>query len=161
MSISQRDKKGEGRMVAKGLESLTVWQMAREIVVFVYQNILPKLPLQEKWGLISQIRRAAVSIPANIAEGYGRYYFRENIKHCYFARGSLDELLSHVIISFDLGYLSDGKFKLVKKKIFELRRMLNGYIRYLKKKKLADSDTGSVQYHIDEGQDIDFYEEET
>jgi hypothetical protein len=66
-----------------------------------------------------------------------------------------------VIFSFDLGYLSDGEFKLVKKKIFELRRMLNGYIRYLKKKKLADSDTGSVQYRIDEGQDIDFYEEET
>jgi four helix bundle protein len=148
-------------MGAKGLENLTVWQMAREIVVFVYQNILPNLPSQEKWGLISQIRRAAVSIPANIAEGYGRYYFQENIKHCYFARGSLDELLSHVIISFDLGYLSDEEYKLAKGKIFELRRTLNGYIRYLKNKKLADSDTASVRYRIDEDHHIDFYETET
>jgi four helix bundle protein len=147
-------------MSAKGLENLNVWQMGREIVVFVYQKILPNLPSEEKWGLISQIRRAAVSIPANIAEGYGRYYFQENIKHCYFARGSLDELLSHIILSFDLGYISEEESNLAKEKILELRKTLNGYIRYLNNRKLSDMNNASVQYHVDENQDIDIFESE-
>ncbi len=135
-------------MDSKGLENLRVWQMARELVTYIYREILPKLPVEEKWGIISQIRRAAVSVPANIAEGYGRYYFRETIKYCYFARGSLDELFSHLVICFDLGYISEGDFGLVRNKVSDLRRVLNGFIRFLSRRKL--SDTVSSRYQVKE-----------
>jgi four helix bundle protein len=133
-------------MDSKGIESLGAWQLAREPVTYSYGEVLPKLPVEEKWGLISQIRRATVSVPANITEGYGRYYFQETIKHYYFARGSLDELLSHVVVCFDLGYLSEEDFKLVRGKISELRRVLNGFIRFLNKRKL--SGTASSMYQM-------------
>ena len=147
-------------MDEKGLESLEVWKMARELVVFVYKEILPSLPADEKWGLNSQMRRAVVSIPANIAEGYGRYYFQENIRHCYLARGSLDELFSHIVISFDIGYLSEENFRVAKQKVSDLRQTLNGYVRYLNKKKLSDADIASSRYSIENDFDTDISEME-
>ena len=119
----------------RGLESLEVWQKARRLAVYIYREIIPILPPEEKWGLISQMKRAATSVPANIAEGYGRHYFQEGIRFCYQARGSLSELFTHAVIAQDLGYLSNDEFGQAKVKISELRQMLNGYIRYLKGKK--------------------------
>ncbi|NIM95099.1 MAG: four helix bundle protein [Anaerolineales bacterium] len=78
-----------------GLEKLHVWQMAKELVVFIYKDVDAILPDEEKWGLPAQIRRAVISVPANIAEGYGRYYFQESIRFCYNARGSIDGLYTH------------------------------------------------------------------
>lgn len=122
-------------MSIHGLEKLEIWRKARLLALFIYREITPKYPDDEKWGLRSQVRRAAISIPANIAEGYGRYYFQENIRFCYQARVSLDELFSHMVISKDLGYISAKSFDLVSEQIKNLRQMLNDYIRYLREEK--------------------------
>jgi four helix bundle protein len=137
-------------MSGKGLENLRVHQMARELVRSVYRDIVPKLPEDEKWGLISQIKRAVLSIPANIAEGYGRFYFQENIRFCYNARGSLDELTSHLMIAMDLKFLSRNDLIPVEGQISDLRKALNGYIRFLKTKKenySVDSDRRISEKH--------------
>jgi len=124
-------------MEDKGLERLEVWQLARKFATYIYREIAPKLPTDEKWGLISQIKRSAVSIPANIAEGYGRHYFQEGIRFCYQARGSLSEIMTHLVIAHDLGYINKNDYQSSKIKITELTQMLNGYIRYLRKRKAS------------------------
>ncbi len=74
------------------------------------RKCFPCCLLEEKWGLSQQIRRSAQSIPANIAEGYGRYYYQETIRFCYIARGSLEETLSHLVLAHELGYIPDRLF---------------------------------------------------
>ncbi|MDY6845857.1 MAG: four helix bundle protein, partial [Chloroflexota bacterium] len=91
----------------EGLNRLQVYQKAQELVKLIYKIVLPNLPVEEKYNLSSQIRRAAVSVPANIAEGFGRYYYQETIRFCYLARGSLMELSSHIDLAFEQGYISD------------------------------------------------------
>jgi four helix bundle protein len=92
-------------MSSKSLEKLDAWRKAKAFVVAVYGEVLPLLPPEEKWGLVQQIRRSAVSVPANIAEGHGRYYYQDNIRFCYIARGSLEETISHLSLAYDLAYL--------------------------------------------------------
>lgn len=89
----------------KGLETLQVWQKAIALAVQVCKQVLPLLPVQEKWSLADQLRRSVQSIPANIAEGYGRYYYQDSIRFCYIARGSLEETFSHLTLARELGYL--------------------------------------------------------
>lgn len=133
-------------MSMHGLENLETWQKARQLSLLIYREITTKFPDDEKWGLRSQVSRAAISIPANIAEGYGRYYFQENIRFCYQARGSLDELYSHMVIANDLNYITKNEFDLVSAKINELRQMLNGYIRYLRDKKSQIGEKSDQSY---------------
>jgi four helix bundle protein len=138
-----------------GLENLSVHKMARDLAIYIYEDLVPKLPDEEKWGLISQIRRSAISIPANMAESYGRFYFQENIRFCYNARGSLEELFSHLIISKDLNYLAESEFVVAEKRISDLRKALNGYIRFLKnKKKMYSGESGKKiirEYYFEDG----------
>lgn len=118
-------------MEAHELAKLKVWSRSRELAVDVYREVLPHLPKEEQWGLASQLRRASVSVVANIAEGHGRYYFQERVRSCYLARGSLEEVETLLILAQDLGYLT-GHEAIVISKVHELRRMLNSYIRYLR-----------------------------
>ena len=113
------------------LEDLEIWRKARELAVSVYREVVPTLPEDERWGLASQLRRASVSIVANIAEGHGRYYFQERARSCYLARGSLEEVETLLILAQDLGYLKGQEAALIAK-VHDLRRMLNSYVRYLK-----------------------------
>jgi four helix bundle protein len=126
---------GEKVTENRGLEGLRTWKQARQLVLYVYREVVPLMPADEKWGLVSQMRRAAVSVAANIAEGYGRYYYQDNVRYCYNARGSLDELLTHVLISGDLGYLPPDRCMEAKERVLAVRRVLNGYIRFLKERK--------------------------
>ena len=119
----------------KGLETLQVWKRAIDFAVLVHQEIIPLLPNEEKWALASQMRRAAQSISANIAEGYGRYGYQDNIRFCYMARGSLTETYSHLTIAYKLDYLEQQDYKRFTDELDELRKMLHGYIAYLKKRK--------------------------
>lgn len=89
-------------MSVKSLETLEVWKKAKEFCVRVYEEVLPVLPTEEKWNLNQQLRRSSSSIPANIAEGYGRFYYQEIIRFCYTARGLLEETLSHLVLCFEL-----------------------------------------------------------
>jgi four helix bundle protein len=95
-------------MEAKSFEDLEVWQIARDLVAKVY-TLTASLPQSETFGLIAQIKRAALSVPANIAEGFGRYHYMDKAKFYPNARGSLYELKSHLLIAGDLGYLKQSQ----------------------------------------------------
>jgi len=128
----------------KGLEHLQVWQKAIQFAIFVCQQVINKLPDSEKYALITQIRRSAESIPANIAEGHGRYYFQESVRFAYIARGSLEETLSHLVFAYEMKYLTDADYQDVYVKYSELLKMINGYINYLKKSKIGIKEPGSL-----------------
>ncbi len=130
----------------KGLETLQIWQKAILFTTEICKNILPKFPVQEKWSLTDQLRRSAQSIPANIAEGYGRFYFQESVRFCYIARGSLEETFSHLVLAHKLGYLADATFNQLKDQVQELKRMLNGYIAFLKESKRGASEPGANNF---------------
>jgi four helix bundle protein len=119
--------------------SLKAWRRARKIRLFFYKTVIPLLPKEERYALGSQIRRAAVSVTANIAEGYGRFHYQEGIQFYRISRGSLYELKDHLISCFDLGYINrellDKGFSLIE----ETKKILNGYIRYIKKQKRGKS----------------------
>jgi four helix bundle protein len=127
----------------EGLNRLKVYQQAQELAVLVYQHVLSVMPPEEKYGLTSQIRRAAASIPANVAEGYGRYYYQESIRFCYLARGSLMELSSHINLATSQGYLSDEIQSLINEKMAVLLKFIHGYINYLKESKRGWNEPGS------------------
>lgn len=133
----------------KGLETLLVWQKSLAFAVEVCKTILLKLPVQEKWSLVDQLRRSAQSIPANIAEGYGRFHFQESVRFCYIARGSLEETFSHLALAHKLDYLDDKTYKQLNDQIIELRRMISGYIAFLKESKRGASEPGA-SHHIRE-----------
>ncbi len=130
-------------MTSYDLERLEVWNKSRELVSDIYKLIIPILPETEKFNLIAQMRRAATSIPSNIAEGYGRFYYQSNIHFCYIARGSLEELISQIVLAHDQGYLSNDLFQLEIKKANSLVLLINGYISYLKRSKQGEHEPGS------------------
>jgi four helix bundle protein len=115
--------------------SLKAWRKARKIKLLFYDTILPLLPKEEKYDLGSQIRRASISVTANIAEGYGRFHYQEGIQFYRISRGSLYELKDHLISCFDLNYINkqllDGGLRLIE----DAKKTLNRYIRLVKNQK--------------------------
>ena len=95
-------------MEVKGFENLEVWQIGRDLVTSLYA-VTMNLPESELFGLTAQIKRAALSVPANIAEGFGRYHYLDKAKFYLNARGSLYELKSHLLIAQELGYLKQSQ----------------------------------------------------
>lgn len=130
-------------MSIKSLETLEVWKRAKEFAIRVYKEVLPLLPSEEKWNLNQQLRRSSNSVPANIAEGYGRFYYQENIHFCYNARGSLEETLSHLVICYEMQYVSRTLFDSLEKDGEKLTQLINGYIGYLKRSKLGQHEPGA------------------
>ncbi len=114
---------------------LEVWQRSMDLVVEVYH--LAKLFPQEVFGLTSQIRRAVVSVPANITEGYGRLHRKEYLHHLSIARGSLMEVETHLQIAVRLQYLDREQVKNTWALLQEVGRLLNGLIRSLNKATLS------------------------
>ena len=110
---------------------LTVWQKAIDLVVECCR-LSAALPKTEIYGLTSQIRRAAASIPANIAEGYGRGSRKEYVQFLFIAQGSLKELETHLIIAERLSYSTKSQNELVLGHTAEIGRMLTSLIRKLK-----------------------------
>ena len=130
-------------MSITNLESLEAWRKAQEFAIRIYREILPLLPIEEKWGLCQQIRRSSTSIPANIAEGHGRYYYQENVRFCYNARGSLEETLSHISFCYQIVFVSEDVYREMEQDGEKLSQLLNGYIGYLKKSKQGAKELGS------------------
>jgi four helix bundle protein len=120
-------------MSAKGYQDLEVWQKAMSLVVMCYK-VTKNFPKSEAYGLTSQLQRAAVSIPANIAEGRERKYSNEFIKHLSIAYSSLAELETHLQIAQRLGYISSEKTKSLMEITAEIGRMLNGLRKSLEKR---------------------------
>ncbi|MGB0789815.1 MAG: four helix bundle protein, partial [Marinirhabdus sp.] len=83
--------------MAKNFEDLKCWQACQEFKIYLKNEVLTELPSDEKYDLYNQIRRASRSATANIAEGYGRYYPKDQIKYLVQARGSVTEILDHII----------------------------------------------------------------
>ena len=127
-------------MTVMNLDKLDVWVRAKDFALAVYKEVIPHLPADEKWNLTSQLKRAAQSIPANIAEGHGRYHFLDNVRFCYFARGSLTEVQSHMTLAHELGYLTDEIFKRMTVHAESIGKQLNNYIAYLKRSKQGEKD---------------------
>jgi len=130
-------------MSVKSLETLEVWKKARDFSLRVYREILPLLPSEEKWNLNQQLRRSSTSVPANIAEGYGRFYYQEIIRFCYTARGSLEETLSHLVLGFELKYIPKELFDSLEQDGEKLTQLINGYIGYLKRSKQGQNESGA------------------
>jgi four helix bundle protein len=130
-------------MSIQGLKKLQVWVRGKDYAVRIYKQVLPLLPAEEKWNLEQQLRRSSLSISANIAEGYGRFYYQDNIRFCYNARGSLEETLSHLIFSFEVGFIPNALCKELEAEGEEIEKMLNGYIGFLKKSKQGKNEPGA------------------
>ena len=118
----------------KSYRDLTVWQKSMDLVVICYQ-LTSQFPKTEIYGLSSQIQRAAVSIPANIAEGKGRNHLGDYIRHLSIANGSLKELETHLMIVGRLGYLKQQELKVTLNKCEEIGRMLHSLMKKLNQKK--------------------------
>jgi four helix bundle protein len=116
----------------KSFEELACWKEARNLRVFVKNSIVTKLPDSERFGLIDQIKSSSRSVGNNIAEGYGRFHYKENIQFCRVARGSLFETLDHAIVAFEEGYTSDDELNDLRVIHNKALLILNGYIKYLK-----------------------------
>lgn len=149
----------------KGLETLQVWQRGIALAIRVHREALPRLPKDEKWAMESQLRRAVQSIPANIAEGYGRYYYQEGVRFCYIARGSTEECLTFLTLAFEFGYMPEDLFKSLSSDLHELQRLINGYIAFLKKSKRGSREPGANRHlreaRADYSFDIDIDEPST
>ena len=112
----------------KSHKDLIVWQKSMDHVVAIYVAT-KSFPKDELFGIVSQMRRAAVSIPSNIAEGYGRLYDKETVKFLSNALGSASELETQLIISKDLGYMSIEVSQELITQIEEIIRMLSSLIK--------------------------------
>lgn len=121
-------------MTEQSFEKLKTWQKAYELMLDLHKKLIPLLPKEEKYGMADQLRRSSKSVPANIAEGAGRYYYMDNVRFCYNARGSLDETLSHLIASRDLEYCPAPLYQDLRGRIEEIRRLLNVYYMVESKK---------------------------
>ena len=120
-------------MGIKNYSDLIVWQKAMDLVEAVYR-LSALFPREELYGLVAQIRRAAVSIPSNIAEGQGRHTTRDFLYFLSIARGSLKEVETQVLIANRLGYVDDSKRSELMKQTTEVGRLLSGLINSLKTK---------------------------
>jgi four helix bundle protein len=124
--------------VFRTFEDLEVYRLAREFRKAMYA-VTRKLPAHEKFELASQIRRAAVSLTNNIAEGHGRYHFLDQIKFQLQARGSLTELIDDLNVCEDENYLPSHEAAGLKKQATAVHQLINGYIRYLRERKTGES----------------------
>jgi len=119
--------------MAENFEKLQCWQACSELKLFIKENILVSLPSSEKFDLHSQLLRASRSATANIAEGWGRFHYKENIKFLLNARGSVAEVLDHALEAKSCNYIAEEELKEIREQTDRCLKLINGYIRYLRK----------------------------
>jgi four helix bundle protein len=112
---------------AKGYEQLNVWQKAMDLTVEIY-SLTKHFPKEELYGITNQMRRAAVSIPSNIAEGHSRNSQKEFLNFLSIAKGSNAELFTQLLICERVGYISSSNIKPIKQLSQEIARMLTSLI---------------------------------
>jgi four helix bundle protein len=121
-------------------KDLEVYQHAREFRKAMYA-VARELPEFEKFALATQIRRAAVSLTNNLAEGHGRHHYLDQLRFVLHARGSLEELVDDLNVCFDERYLSNEQVQELKQSGWRLLNLINGYGRYLRTRKAESSAT--------------------
>ncbi len=112
----------------KSFTDLNAWKEGHRLVIMIY-DITKKFPKEELFGLVNQLRRCAVSITSNIAEGFGRQGGREKIQFCFIARGSVIELQNQILVARDVGYITDSEFKEVADQSVIVHKLVNGLIK--------------------------------
>jgi four helix bundle protein len=119
-------------MSVESYEQLTVWQKAMDLAVEAYE-LSRRLPADERFGLIAQVRRAAASVPANIAEGHGRAHRGDYAHHLSIARGSVKEVEVHFLLAARLGYVASVDLATVRELCDHVSRMLTRLQRSLRR----------------------------
>jgi four helix bundle protein len=132
---------GNGTTKPKHYKELIVWQKAMTLAKTVYR-LTEKFPGDERYGMTSQMRRAAVSIPSNIAEGQARRNTKEFLQFLFHARGSLAELETQMLLSADLGYARADDVRSVEDALTEIQKMLAGIQRKLSNAVASDNGSG-------------------
>jgi four helix bundle protein len=120
-----------GQSRVSDFTELETWKHARILRNELYR-VVKAFPQEEKFGLAAQIRRAASSVTANLAEGYGRYSYQENMQFCRVSRGSLYELRDHLTTALDAGYIPKARYEELDAMAISAVRLVNGYIRATK-----------------------------
>lgn len=120
--------------------NLDVWQKGRDLRKEIWE-LCKRFPSEEKYRLADQMIRASRSVTANIAEGYGRFHYQENIQFCRQSRGSLYELIDHIDVAKECDYINKEQEGYLLNKIEETIKLLNGYIRYLQTRKKNSKDS--------------------
>ncbi|MFC6099714.1 four helix bundle protein [Olivibacter domesticus] len=113
----------------KSYTELEVWKKARELVKEIYLTTA-NYPQDEVFGLVNQMRRCAVSVPSNIAEGCGRNHTKDSIQFFFIGRGSLYELETQIHLSSDLNFINKEELEKLLSQLLHARKLLNGFIRY-------------------------------
>jgi four helix bundle protein len=117
----------------KSYTDLNVWTCGRELVKHLY--LLTKdFPKEEVYSLTSQMRRAAISIPSNVAEGVARNHDKETIQFLHIAKGSVYELETQLYLAFDIGYIQETEFSNILLKVDECKKLISGFINYYRNK---------------------------
>ena len=120
----------------RNFRELTVWQKAHELVIEVYRES-SRFPIDERFGLTTQIRKAAVSIASNIAEGCGRGSDRDFSRFLSMAAGSASEVEYQLLLACNLGYLSNENHNRLNDNVNEVKRILNSFIQSLSESQLS------------------------
>jgi four helix bundle protein len=120
----------------RDFRELKVWEKSHQLALKVYRASAG-FPKDERYGLTSQVRRSAASIPANIAEGCGRDSPAELLRFCRIAMGSASELEYELLLAHDLDWLDDVRYRQIAEDLVTLRKMLNTFIQKLKNQQLT------------------------
>lgn len=112
---------------------LNVWKESRILVKLIYTT-LQVFPKDEQFGITSQMKRAAISIPSNIAEGVGRNTAKDSLRFFFISRGSIYELETQLFLSLDLNFISETQLKDILDQIVVVKKLLSGFINHYKKK---------------------------
>lgn len=115
----------------RSFKDLKVWQEAHSLTITIYEVTKP-FPKEEVFGLTNQIRRAAVSIPSNIAEGFNRISQKEKVQFYSIALGSLAEVQSQIMVAHDVGYLNSSFFAKIEGQITVVQKLLNALVRKIR-----------------------------
>ena len=121
----------------KSFEDLECWKACTDVRRFI-SELVKNFPKEEKFALIDNMKRAARSTTHNIAEGFGRFHYQENIQFCRISRGSLYELIDQLITSKDDGYITTEEYEKGRSLIERALPLLNGYIKYLSGRRMND-----------------------
>jgi len=121
----------EERAKIKNFTDLEAWKTAHKLVIEIYK-LTKKYPPSEQFGIVNQMRRAAVSITSNIAEGFSRTSPKEKTQFYAIAKGSLTEIENQLLISRDIYYLSSEDFERIEKDVRQTNKLLTGLLKYTK-----------------------------
>jgi len=121
----------EFKQKIKSFKDLDVWKESHKLVLMIYK-ITKSFPKDELFGLVSQIRRSAVSITSNIAEGFSRSSYKEKAQFYSISLGSLTELENQLLVAKDIGYIAGNNFNSISDQMISVHRLLNAFIKKTK-----------------------------